>query len=79
MVSMQRTCPFDAQITKLPDVVRAMREHPIKMSSLVENGIRIRLFKDRLLCDNYLCEKIRRFGEGDALSCCGRMEENNGK
>ena len=71
-MAIQRSCPFERQVTTIKDIERAMREHPQKLSSMVEGNIRIRIFKDKLLCDNYFCKDIK--NDGVAMSYCDRVK-----
>lgn len=71
-MTIQRTCPFERPTVPIKDVVRAMREHP-QLSSMAENGIRIRLFRDKLLCDNYCCKHIKH--DGIAMSFCSKAND----
>jgi len=68
-----RYCPFDKQVTKLHDCVIALREHK-SVSSLIEDGIRIRMFQSKLLCDNRICMHNRHgeVGPKEEISFCSK-------
>ena len=75
---MQKTCPCDGRIPKPKDVKAMFQNYKGKeVESINDRDTHLRLFRNYLICDNFLCKsnKHLEIGKGEDIFYCIKAED----